>query len=91
MKSTLPVLSLVSAVLCGCVAPAPDGSHHFGDAARQLRAAQTIDVDAPSRNTTPPVIDGKATSGAQTGYATSYGYAVKEAKQSPLTVLPAGQ
>ena len=91
MNSTLPALCLVPSLLCGCVAPAPEWSHRFGDAARQLRAAQTIDVDAPSRNTTPPMIDGKATSGAQTGYATSYGYAVKEAKQPPLNVLQLGQ
>ena len=68
MKSTLPALCLVAALLCGCVATTPEWSQRFGDAARQVRAAQTIDVDAPSRNTTPPVIDGKATSGAQTGY-----------------------
>ena len=91
MNSTLPTLCLVPALLCGCVAAAPEWNKNFGDAARQLRAAQTIDVDAPSRNTTPPMIDGKATSGAQTGYATSYGYAVKEARQPPLTVLQVGQ
>ena len=91
MKSTLPTLFLTAALLCGCVATAPEWNKNFGDAARQLRAAQTIDVDSPSRNITPPVIDGKATSGAQTGYATSYGYAVKEAKQPPLTVLQVGQ
>jgi hypothetical protein len=91
MKSTLPALCVVPALLCGCVAPASEWNKSFGDAARQLRAAQVIDVDAPRRNTTPPVIDGKATSGAQTGYATSYGYAVKEARQAPLTVLPVGQ
>ncbi len=91
MKSTLPTLFLVAALLCGCAATAPEWSKNFGDAARQLRAAQTIDLEAPSRNTTAPVIDGKATSGAQTGYATSYGYAVKEARQPPLTVLQVGQ
>ena len=91
MKSILPVLCLASAMLSGCVATSPEWNKNFGDAARQMRAAQTIDVDAPSRNTAQTMIDGKATSGAQTAYATSYGYAVKEAKQPPLTVFQAGQ
>lgn len=90
MKNKL-ALFLFSTLLCGCVAPAPEWEKRFGDAARQVRAAQIIDLDASSRNTTAPVIDGKATAGAQTGYATSYGYAVKEGKQPPLAVLPSGQ
>ena len=91
MKLISPALCLVASLLGGCTATSPEWNKTFGDATRQLRAAQTIDVDAPSRNTAPPVIDGKATSGALTGYATSYGYAVKEAKQPPLTVLQVGQ
>ena len=90
-KLTLPALCLVAAVLSGCVATAPEWDSRFGDAARQARAAQVIDPDAPRRNVAPPVIDGKATAGAQTGYSASYGYAVKEARQPPLTVLPVGQ
>ena len=57
---------------------------------RGARAAQLVDPQASRRNVSPPVADGKATAGAQTGYASSYGYAVKEAKQPPLTVLPVG-
>jgi hypothetical protein len=91
MKPILPTLCLVAAALCGCVATAPEWETRFGDAVRQSRAAQVIDPAAPSRNVTAPGADGKATAGALTGYATSYGYAVKEAKQPPLTVLPAGQ
>lgn len=91
MKFILPAVCLLASLLSGCVATSPEWNKTFGDTARQLRAAQTIDVDAPSRNTAPPVIDGKATSGALTGYATSYGYAVKETKPPPLTVLQVGQ
>ncbi len=90
MKTAIVVLSLL-APLAGCVATAPDWESRFGDAARQMRATQVIDPDAPSRNVAAPVVDGKAVAGAQTGYAGSYGYAVKEAKQPPLTVLPVGQ
>jgi hypothetical protein len=90
MKTTLAVLALL-APLAGCVATAPEWESRFGDALRQARAAQAIDPDASSRNVTAPVVDGKAVAGAQTGYAGSYGYAVKEAKQPPLTVIPVGQ
>ncbi|MDH3460955.1 MAG: hypothetical protein OEM00_08255 [Burkholderiaceae bacterium] len=91
MKPVLPALCLFAVALAGCVATAPDWESRHGDAVRQARAAQVIDLDAPSRNVTPPVADGKATAGAQTGYASSYGYAVKEAKPPALVLVPAGQ
>jgi len=91
MKPTLPALCLISALLVGCVATAPEWNARFGDAARQARAAQVIDPNAPSRNVAAPVIDSKATAGAQTGYATSYGYAVKEVKPPAITLVPANQ
>jgi|AraplaMF_Col_mMF_1032025.scaffolds.fasta_scaffold01117_5 hypothetical protein len=76
------------AALAGCAATAPDWESRFGDAARQARATQVIDPGASSRNTTGPVIDSKATAGAQTNYATSYGYAVKEVKAPAITLVP---
>ena len=93
MKPALPTvaaLSLAAAALCGCVATSPEWESRFGDAARQVRAAQVVDPAAPSRNVAAPKIDGKAAAGAQTAYATSYGYAVREARQPPLTLAPVG-
>lgn len=90
MKTILRML-IPAAVLCGCTATAPQWEKTFGDSVRQTRAAQVIDPDAARRNTKGPVIDSKATAGAQTGYATSYGYAVKEAKPPAITLVPAGQ
>jgi hypothetical protein len=48
---------------------------------------QVIDPAASSRNITGPVIDSKATAGAQTNYATSYGYAIKEVKPPAITLV----
>ena len=91
MKPTLPALCLVCIALAGCVATAPEWDSRHGDASRQARALQVIDTAAPTRNVTGPVIDSKATAGAQTGYATSYGYAVKEVKPPAITLVPSGQ
>jgi hypothetical protein len=91
MKPILPTLCLFACTLCGCVATAPEWEARFGDAARQASAAQVIDPNAPTRNGKPPLVDGKAVAGAQTGYASSYGYAVKETKQPSLTVAPSGR
>ena len=84
-------LCLSCVVLAGCVATAPEWDSRFGDATRQARALQVIDTAAPTRNVTGPVIDSKATAGAQTGYATSYGYAIKEVKPPAITLIPSGQ
>lgn len=62
----------------------------FGDAARQLRAAQVIDPAASSRNPGPALTDGKAAAGAQKAYADSFGYAVKENAQPALTISTTG-
>jgi len=80
-------LSLLCASLAGCALTAPEWESRFGDAARQARAAQVIDPAASRRNTTGPVIDSKATAGAQTNYATSYGYAIKEVKPPAITLV----
>jgi hypothetical protein len=90
MKSTFAVVATLALWLSGCAATAPDWEGSFGDAARQLRAAQVIDPAAPSRNTGPALTDGKATAGAQKAYADSYGYAVKETAQPPLTISTTG-
>jgi hypothetical protein len=91
MNSTLRILVVSSVGLAGCVATAPQWEAGFGDSVRQMHAAQVLDRSASTRNTTPPVIDSKATAGAQTNYSTSYGYAVKEAKPSVITLGPQGQ
>ena len=51
---------------CRLVATAPGWEANFGDAARQARAAQVIDPNAPSRNTGLGTTDGKAVAGAKT-------------------------
>jgi hypothetical protein len=80
------VIVAACTTLAACVATAPEWDARFGDAARQARALQVIDPAAPARNVTQPRIDSKATAGAQTNYATSYGYAVKEQKPPTLTI-----
>jgi len=85
MKPILPLSACL--LLCACVSASPEWDARFGDAARQARASQTIDPAASTRNVAQPAIDGKATAGAQTKYATSYDYAVKEAKQPALTIV----
>lgn len=91
MKSIVWTFAALAPCLAGCVATAPEWEGNFGDAARQTRAAQVIDADAPSRNTGLAATDGKAVAGAHKAYADSYGYAVKESKQStPLSVSTTG-
>lgn len=84
----LPLLSSVAALLGACAQTSPNWDAHFGDAARQAAAQQVIDPNAPSRQTAPGRTDGKATAGAMKAYADSYGYAVKEAKQPEIAILP---
>ena len=93
MKPILPALCAICAAcaaLAGCANASPEWDARFGDAVRQSRASQVLDPAAPGRNV-PMVVDSKATAGAQTNYATSYGYAVKEAKPPALTVTPNGK
>ncbi len=87
MKYTSAIIFTAAACLAGCVNTSPGWDSSFGDAARQARALQVIDPDAPSRNTGAPLADGKAVAGAQKAYAKSYGYAVEEPKQSALPVI----
>ena len=91
MKPALMMLAVAMAPwLVGCVATAPEWEGKFGNAARQARAAQVIDPDAPSRNTGLAPTDGKAVAGAHSGYARSYGYAVREAAQPVVTISTTG-
>jgi hypothetical protein len=92
LGSSLRSAALLAAMsgLAGCVATAPDYESRFGDAARQTRAAQVIDPQAPMRNTDAPVIDGKATAGVVRAYADTYGYGVKEPRQPALTLTTTG-
>lgn len=90
MKRTLSLLILSAALLAGCAATAPEWESTFGDAARQVRAAQVIDPAASTRNTGLPPTDGKAVAGAQKAYAESFGYGPKEAKQPALAISTTG-
>ena len=87
MKSTLPAFAL-ALWLSGCAATAPDWESRFGDASRQLRAAQVHDLNASSRNSASGLTDGKSVAGSQNAYADSFGYAVKEGK-APIFVFSA--
>jgi len=90
MKSFVPVLSIGALCLAGCSATgSPQWDSTFGDAARQAAASQVIDPGAPERKRALAGIDGKAAAGVTKAYAESYGYAVKEPKQSTLTIVPA--
>lgn len=91
MKLIFVTLAALAPCLTACVSTAPEWERNFGDAARQARAKQVVDPDAPSRNTGMPSTDGKAVAGAQKAYADSYGYAVKETRPSPLFGAPAGK
>lgn len=75
-----------SACVAACTHTAPDWEGRFGDASRQMRAAQVIDPAASSRAVSATGIDGKAAAGAMKAYAESYGYAVKEAKQPAVSI-----
>jgi hypothetical protein len=89
MKFLVSVLSMGALCLAGCSATgSPQWDSTFGDAARQTTASQVIDPGAPARKRALVGIDGKAAAGATKAYAESYGYAVKEAKQSNLTIVP---
>lgn len=89
MKPTIATTTatVVAALLAGgCANTSPEWEKTFGDASRQMRAAQVIDPDAPSRQAGPGVTDGKAAAGAQKAYAESHGYGVKEA--TPPSLFP---
>ena len=86
MKYTSAIIFTAAACLAGCVNTSPGWDANFGDAARQARALQVIDPDAPSRNTGAPLADGKAVAGAQKAYAKTYGYGVEEPKQPALVI-----
>jgi hypothetical protein len=92
MKLIFVTLAALVPCLAACVSTSPEWERNFGDAARQARAKQVIDPEAPSRNTGMPSTDGKAVAGAQKAYAESYGYAVKETNQPSLTLsTPVGK
>ena len=89
MKPFAWILSISALSLAGCAATgSPQWDSTFGDATRQAVAAQVIDPDAPGRKRALAGIDGKAAAGATKAYAESYGYAVKEPKQSTLAIVP---
>jgi hypothetical protein len=91
MKRSMNSLALLVTLLAGCAASyAPEWESTFGDAARQVRAAQVIDPAASTRNTELAPTDGKAVAGAQKAYAESYGYGPKEAKQPALSISTTG-
>ncbi len=81
MKATLlTAVTAVLAGLAGCVSTAPNWEASFGSNTHATMASQVLDKDAAARNgTTLAATDGKAAGGAQTKYAQSYGYAVKDA------------
>jgi hypothetical protein len=81
---------MAGALLSGCVSTSPDWESNFGDAARQVRAAQVINPNAPTQNTGIGNTDGNAVAGAQKSYSESYGYGVKEAKQPALSISTTG-
>ena len=59
--------------LAGCAATSPAWESTFGDAARQLRAQQTLDRDAPTRNAqSAPPADGRTTREAMDRHVESY-------------------
>lgn len=89
MKTIFSIAAVV--LIAGCATPsaAPNWEHSFGTSTKQLTKAQVINPHA-SKDTTLGMTDGKAAAGAQTQYSTSYGYAVKEAKQ-PVVIVPTGK
>jgi hypothetical protein len=89
-KVSIASSALVALALGACASTSPEWEGTFGDAARQLRAAQVIDTEAPGRNVGPGLTDGKAAAGAQKAYADSYGYAIKEAAQPALSISTTG-
>jgi len=88
MNMRIALLPVAAAALAACAQVAPNWESRFGDAVRQAAAQQVIDPNAPSRNTALARTDGKAVSGAVKAYADSFGYAVKEAKQQEITLVP---
>ena len=87
MNTHLVTFLMAAGSLSAC-ATAPNWESRFGEATRQTFAQQVLDPAAPSRPAAPPRTDGKATSGAMKGYADSFGYAVKEARQAEITLAP---
>jgi len=77
---------LVAAGTLSACATAPNWESRFGDAARLNFAQQVIDPNAGMRPATPMQTDGKAAGGAMKGYADSFGYSVKETKQTEITI-----
>jgi len=82
------VFALSALLLAACAEIAPNWEANFGHATRQAAAQQVLDPAAPSRNRAAMRTDGKAASGSMKGYADSYGYAVKEAKQPEIAIVP---
>ena len=89
MKSMLSVFVFAALLLSGCATTSPGWDSRFGDAARQLRAAQLYDINASSRHRGLAPTDAKAVAGVQNAYADSFGYAVKEGK-APIFVFSSG-
>ena len=95
LRSSLGCFAALSTALAlsACAAfpgAAPNWEGQLGDASRQMRAAQVIDPQAPTRNKDIQGVDGKAAAGAVKAYAETYGYGVKEPKQPALTLTTTG-
>ncbi len=81
MKAVLLTAAVAAlGTLSACVSTAPNWEASFGDSTHTTMTAQVLDKDAAAKNGTAlAATDGKAAGGAQTRYAQSYGYAVKDA------------
>jgi len=91
MNTHFSTILVAASTLCAC-ATAPNWESRFGDAARLDFAQQVIDPNAAIRPAPPLRTDGKAASGAMKGYADSFGYSVKEVRQTEITLTaPAAQ
>lgn len=87
-RTAAALIACAVALLAGCAAAtsAPRWESRLGDSVRQANAAQVRDPQAPGRHADIRGLDGKAAAGAMKGYAESYGYAVKEAKQPAVSI-----
>lgn len=82
---TLIVLFSSLGGLAGCVSPAPVLDSQFGSAVLAARAQQTINPDAASKVTPPPVLDGSAANHVVDRYHDSF-----KAPPAPVNVFTIG-
>ena len=74
MKTEIHVLLATAGtvLLAACTAVAPNWEAQLGDTVKQARALQTLDPDAPQKNTALTVMDGKAAVEAHGEYVNSF-------------------